>query len=215
MKKLVIFDLDGTLLDTVGDLAAACNHVLSEAGYPCHPEEAYRRFVGNGISKLIERAVPENARVPRHLDELRNRFIEHYTANIYRLTRPYEGIPELLAELGLMGVRMAVASNKFQDGTAALVGHFFPGIPFEAVLGQRKGVPPKPDPAIVEEIIAITGIPHSQTLYVGDSDVDMMTARNAGVESAGAVWGFRGEKELAASGADHIAFYPADIIAYI
>ncbi len=215
MKELVIFDLDGTLLDTVGDLAAACNHVLSEAGYPQHPEDAYRRFVGNGISKLIERAVPEDARTQQHLDELRGRFVEFYTENIDRRTRPYDGIPELLAELRLMGIKIAVASNKFQDGTAALVERFFPGIPFTAVLGQRKGVPAKPDPAVVEEIIRTAGVPHAQVLYIGDSDVDMITARNAGVESVGVVWGFRGEKELTASGADHIAFTPGEIITFI
>ena len=212
MKELLIFDLDGTLLDTVGDLADACNHILSEAGYPQHPEDAYRRFVGNGISKLIERAVPEDARTQQHLDELRGRFVDYYTANIDRRTRPYEGIPELLAGLHRKGIKLAVASNKFQDGTAALVERFFPEIPFVAVLGQRKGVPVKPDPAVVEEIVETAGVPHARTLYIGDSDVDMITARNAGVESVGVVWGFRGEKELEASGADHIAFKPAEIL---
>ncbi len=215
MKELVIFDLDGTLLDTVGDLAAACNHILAEAGYPQHPEEAYRRFVGNGIGKLIERAVPENARTPRHLEELRASFVDRYTANIDRRTRPYDGIPELLAGLRLRGVKLAVASNKFQEGTAALVERFFPEIPFVAVLGQRKGFPAKPDPAVVNEIMEAAGAAREQTLYIGDSDVDMITARNAGVGSVGVVWGFRGEKELAASGAGHIAYIPGDIIALI
>lgn len=215
MKELVIFDLDGTLLDTVGDLAAACNRALSEAGYPQHPEDAYRRFVGNGISKLIERAVPEEARTQQRLEDLRGRFVEYYTDNIDRRTRPYDGIPELLAGLRLMGVKLAVASNKFHDGTVALVERFFPEIPFVAVLGQRRGVSPKPDPAVVDEIIASAGAARERVLYIGDSDVDMITARNADVESVGVVWGFRGEKELAASGADHIAFIPGDIIGLI
>ncbi len=215
MKKLVIFDLDGTLLDTAADLAAACNHILIEAGYPPHPEDSYRLFVGNGIAKLIERAVPEEMRTPGHIEELRRRFIEHYTANIDRRTRPYDGIPELLAGLRLMGVQLAVASNKFQDGTAALVAKFFPEVPFTAVFGQRTGIAPKPDRAVVDEIIEMAGVLPEQTLYVGDSDVDMATALNAGVESVGVVWGFRGEKELTASGAGHIAFVPADIISVI
>lgn len=215
MKKLVIFDLDGTLLDTVEDLAAACNYILVEAGYPPHQKDAYRQFVGNGISKLIERAVPAEARNPQHLEELRSRFIERYTANIDRLTRPYDGIQELLAGLHAKGIRLAVASNKFQDGTAALVSRFFPDIPFVAVFGQRQGIPTKPDPTVIDEIIGIAGATRAETLYVGDSDVDMITAVNAGVESVGVVWGFRGEKELIASGAGHIAFTPADIIGMV
>lgn len=211
MKELLIFDLDGTLLDTVEDLAHACNHVLKEAGLPVYPVDRYRLFVGNGISRLIERAAPPEARSPEYIEELRIRFIDYYTRHIDSRTRPYEGIPELLGRLDAAGIKLAVASNKFQSGTASLVTRFFPEIPFVAVLGQRQGVPVKPDPSIVEEIMRIAGVRREDTLYIGDSDVDMETAKNAGVESAGVVWGFRGEKELRESGADRIIRNPSDI----
>lgn len=212
MKKLLIFDLDGTLLDTVADLADACNRVLAEAGFPVYPQEQYRKFVGNGIAKLIERAIPAESHSPELAEKLRLRFLEHYTANIDTLTRPYPGIPELLARLHVQGVKLAVASNKFQQGTESLVAKFFPDIPFVAVLGQRTGIPVKPDPAIVREIIALAGVAPQETLYIGDSDVDMLTARNAGVDSVGVSWGFRGEKELLASGAGTIAHHPSEIL---
>lgn len=211
MKKLLIFDLDGTLLDTVADLAAACNHVLKQTGLPACPEWQYRQFVGNGIAKLIERAIPAHARSAELADELKIRFLEYYTANIDVFTRPYPGIPELLERLHGEGVKLAVASNKFQQGTESLVSKFFPDIPFVAVLGQRTGIPVKPDPAIIREIISLAGVAPEDTLYIGDSDVDMHTARNAGVDSVGVAWGFRGEKELLESGAGFIARRPADI----
>lgn len=213
MKKLLIFDLDGTLLDTVADLAAACNRVLDEAGFPVYPEMQYRKFVGNGIAKLIERAIPAEARTPELIERLKHRFLEYYTARIDTHTRPYPGIPELLVRLREEGVKLAVASNKFQQGTESLVSKFFPDIPFVAVFGQRTGIPAKPHPAIVAEIIAIAGVGPNDTLYIGDSDVDMLTARNAGVESVGAAWGFRGEKELLESGAGIVAREPSDIFA--
>lgn len=212
MKKLVIFDLDGTLLDTVEDLAAACNHILGNEGYPLYPVDQYRIFVGNGISKLIERAVPPEARTAEHIEELRLRFIDYYTKHIDERTHPYSGISEMLNELNSMGIKLAVASNKFHDGTVSLVSRFFPKIPFAAIFGQRAGIPTKPDPAVVDEIIAIAGVCSDEVLYVGDSDVDMLTAQNAGVESVGVVWGFRGEKELAASGADYIVDSPDEAV---
>lgn len=202
--ELVIFDLDGTLLDTIGDLAVACNASLALRGLPQHSYETYCGFVGNGIMRLVERALPEPLRTPENVALMRADFVRYYTEHIDARTRPYEGIPQLLRELQKRGVRLAVASNKFQAGTEKLIGRFFPDTRFEAVLGQREGVPLKPDPAVVEEILALTGIPRERVLYVGDSGIDILTARAAGVRSAGVSWGFRARAELEEAGADRI-----------
>lgn len=202
--RLLIFDLDGTLLDTIGDLAVACNAMLALRGLPQHGYDDYCRFVGNGIMRLVERALPEPLRSPENVASARADFIRYYTAHIDTRTRPYEGIPELLDELVRRDVRLAVASNKFQAGTALLVERFFPSVRFEAVLGQREGVPLKPDPAVVEEILALAGVPREEAIFVGDSGTDILTARAAGIRSAGVSWGFRDRTELIEAGADRL-----------
>lgn len=202
--ELLIFDLDGTLLDTIGDLAVACNASLALRGLPQHSYEEYCGFVGNGIMRLVERALPEPLRTPENVALMRADFVRYYTEHIDAYTKPYEGIPELLRELQRRGLHMAVASNKFQAGTEKLIGLFFPDIRFEAVLGQRPGVPLKPDPAVVEEILALTGVARERVLYVGDSGIDIETARAAGVRSAGVSWGFRARAELEEAGAGRI-----------
>ena len=176
---LVIFDLDGTLLDTIGDLAVACNAVLALRGLPQHSYEEYCHFVGNGIMRLVERALPEELRTPYTVAAVRADFVKYYTEHIDAYTKPYDGIPELVAGLVRRGVRIAVASNKFQAGTEKLVRLFFPDVPFAAVFGQREGVPLKPDPAVVEEILSLTGAAKERVLYVGDWGVDMQTAAAA------------------------------------
>ncbi len=211
-KQLVIFDLDGTLLDTVADLANATNQALVRCGYPPHPTEAYYRFVGNGINKLFARALPEEARTEENVQHIRALFIPYYNKHNADDSRPYPGIVELLTHLQNQGIQLAVASNKYQQATAKLVGHFFPDIRFAAVYGQREGIPIKPDPAIVNDILSVTGISRARALYVGDSGVDMQTARNASVESAGVIWGFRDEEELRVNGADHIIHSAKDIL---
>ena len=203
-KRLVIFDLDGTLLDTIGDLARACNFVMRTHGWPEHDEAQYRMMVGNGINKLIERALPEHVRSAETAERLRPEFIAYYNGHIDERTVPYCGIPELLGSLSRRGVMMAVASNKYMEGTQKLIGKFFADIPFVAVLGQRAGIPVKPDPTIVNEIMQKAGVSLSDTLYVGDSGVDMLTAANAGVESVGVLWGFRHREELEQNKACHI-----------
>lgn len=210
--ELVIFDLDGTLLDTIGDLAVACNAVLALRGLPQHTYDEYCRFVGNGIMRLVERALPEELRTPDTVAAVRADFVKYYTEHIDIHTKPYEGIPELVAGLARRGVRMAVASNKFQAGTEKLVRLFFPDVAFAAVLGQRVGVPLKPDPAVVEEILALTGVAKGRVLYVGDSGVDMQTAAAAGVRSVGVTWGFRERRELEQTGAQHIVDVPGEIL---
>lgn len=204
-KKLAIFDLDGTLLDTLGDLAAACNYVMQCNGYPVHPLDRYRYMVGNGIDKLIERALPAEIRSSGRAAELRPEFIARYREHLCDHTRPYPGIETLLERMEGEGILSAVASNKYHEGTRALVQHFFPRHRFIRVLGQRDGVPVKPDPAIVLEILEYAHLPREEALYIGDSDVDMLTAARAGVDSVGASWGFRPYEELQKAGATHMA----------
>lgn len=198
MKKLVIFDLDGTLLNTIADLAAATNQALQQYGFSTHKEEAYRFFVGNGINKLFERALPENKRNEENILKIRSLFIPYYDQHNADLSRPYPGIEKLLTTLQQKGIKIAVASNKYQAATRKLIAHYFPGIKFVEVLGQREGILAKPDPSIVQGIIAKSEVKQEEVLYVGDSDVDMQTAHNAGVTAVGVAWGFRHRTELEA-----------------
>lgn len=196
MKKLVIFDLDGTLLDTIADLAQSTNYALEQNGFPVHPTEAYRFFVGNGINKLFERALPEGEKTEENVRRIREVFLPYYDRHNTDCSRPYPGIPEVLEELQRKGISVAVASNKYQAATRKLIAWYFPEISFAEVLGQREGVPAKPDPAIVQDILRSTGTAPEDTLYVGDSGVDMQTAFNSGVTACGVTWGFRPRTEL-------------------
>ena len=195
-KKLVIFDLDGTLLNTIDDLATGANHALDVLGYPTHDAATIRSFVGNGINKLLERALPEGEKTEENILRMRSVFIPYYDEHNADLTVPYKGIPELLVRLQEEGVQLAVASNKYQAATEKLVSHFFPDINFIKVLGQRPEVPIKPDPAIVTAILQTAGVSKDAVLYVGDSGVDMLTALNAQVDAVGVPWGFRPKLEL-------------------
>ncbi len=195
-KKLVIFDLDGTLLNTIDDLATGANHALAVLGYPTHDAAMIRSFVGNGINKLLERALPEGEKTEENILRMRSVFIPYYDEHNADLTVPYEGVPELLVRLQNDGVQLAVASNKYQTATEKLVSHFFPDINFIKVLGQRSEVPIKPDPAIVTAILQTAGVSKDAVLYVGDSGVDMLTALNAQVDAVGVTWGFRPKLEL-------------------
>ena len=199
MKKLVIFDLDGTLLYTVPDIAAATNHALAKYGYPTHSEEKISTFIGNGINKLFERALPEGHKDMEEVLRIRHAFIPYYDVHGADFTYPYKGIPELLAKLVKSGIKVAVASNKYQSGTAWLIPHFFPDIEFSAILGQRDNIPVKPDITIVEDILKLSGISDddkASVLYAGDSGVDMQTAKNAGIESIAVTWGYKSREEL-------------------
>ena len=211
MKKLAIFDLDGTLLNTIEDLGYAANHALQAHGYPTHSIASYPFFVGNGVRRLIERVLPEDARTEATIDRLLITFKEYYNDHNTDYTKPYEGIPELLSLLSSRGVAIALASNKYQAATEKLISHFFPTLSFIAVEGQKEGVPVKPDPSIVFEILAKAKTPKADTIYIGDSGVDMETARRACVDSVGVTWGFRPEKELVENHADTIVNSPGDI----
>lgn len=212
MKKLVIFDLDGTLLNTIADLGTATNYAMEQMGFVTYPIDDYRFKVGNGITKLIERALPADRRDPATVGQAREHFLRYYGEHCTDHSAPYPGIPELLAELTARGVKVAVASNKYHAATSRLVAHFFPNVPWAAVEGHRPERPTKPAPAIVEAILRQAGVAPTETLYVGDSGVDMVTARNASLESVGVTWGFRPEDELRDNGARHIVNAPAEIL---
>ena len=196
MKKLVIFDLDGTLLDTIADLAESANHALKQLGYPTRDVETIRTFVGNGVNKLLFRALPDEEKTEENMIRMRTHFVPYYDAHNADLSAPYPGIVDLLEELQAKGLRMAVASNKYQEATVKLVKHYFPMIDFVEVLGQREGINVKPDPTSVFDILQKAGVSKEETLYVGDSGVDMQTAINAGVDAIGVTWGFRPRTEL-------------------
>lgn len=210
---LIIFDLDGTLINTIDDLGQACNHALSACGYPTHKIEDYPRLVGNGINKLIERALPAEYRNEATVLRLREYFVPYYDAHNCDLTRPYDGIPALLQALKAQGHVLAVASNKYQAATEKIVAQLFPDT-FDVVLGEREGVARKPDPQIVYDIWS-DGSDKSETLYIGDSLVDAETAQAAGVKLVLCTWGFCTEEQLATANPDYMVHHPAEILPII
>ncbi|MDE6270261.1 MAG: HAD family hydrolase [Muribaculaceae bacterium] len=196
MRQLVIFDLDGTLLNTISDLGNAANHTMARMGFPQHSPLSYPSMVGNGVARLLERALPDSARTPEIREQALAIFHEWYDEHMADTTQPYPGIPALLEELTARGIRLAVASNKYESATRHLIEHFFPDIPWAAVCGHVEGYPVKPDPSIVFRVLSECPTPKEQTLYVGDSGVDMETARRACIDSVGVTWGFRPAAEL-------------------
>lgn len=211
-NRLAIFDLDGTLLDTIGDLAEACNHMLGLRGLGSHTREEYRAMVGNGILRLVERALPEELRNAEYVAEARRDFLAFYIDHIDCYSHPYDGIRKVLQTLQDEGWTLAVASNKFDAGTKKLIGSFFPEIHFKAIYGNREGFPLKPDAALVELIMEECGATADTTFMVGDSGVDIQTAKAAGVRSVGCSWGFRSRTELEECGADTIVDRPLDLL---
>ena len=228
---LLIFDLDGTLLNTITDLGYACNYALQQAGFAVHPIESYPAMVGNGINNLIRRALPEQERTEQTILRVREHFVPYYNQHNCDYTRPYDGVPELLATLKQQGHRLAVASNKYQAATEYIVSQFFPGM-FDVVFGERDGVPRKPDPQIVFDIVrdlsgkAGLSVKRSvsetvyqsegrSVLYLGDSLVDRDTARNARVPFVACSWGFVPRERLVGEGVQHIVDNPIDILNYV
>ena len=212
MKSLLIFDLDGTLLDTVADLAASTNYALKQCGFPVHKASDYKFFIGNGINKLFERVLPEGEKTQDNILQIRQYFLEYYGAHNADLTTPYAGISDMLLRLQEAGINLAVASNKYQKGTEELIQHFFPEINFIAVFGQRENIPTKPDPTIVYDILSIAKVEKQLVLYIGDSGVDMHTAQNSGVEAVGVTWGFRPQAEMEEFSPAYIVDNPQEII---
>ncbi|MBQ3607926.1 MAG: HAD family hydrolase [Bacteroidales bacterium] len=198
MTKLVIFDLDGTLLDTMEDIAGACNHALEACGCPARRLDEYNMLVGRGIFNLFRGALPEEMRSEEMVDMMHRHFVPYYNEHICDRTRPYPGIYEMLDRLADNGISFAVASNKYQEGTETLLKRLFGKYRFVSILGQRDGKPIKPDPQIVREAMgAMEGLVTDEVVYCGDSDVDMQTGINAGVRTIGVTWGFRTREELA------------------
>lgn len=211
----VMFDLDGTLLDTLEDLALAGNHACEELGWPTFPLERYRYKVGNGIDRLIERIVPAEFAGDEHIFlTARDAFRTHYDAHKFDHTAPYPGVPKMLDELLGRGIVLAVLTNKDLAAAGPLVERFF-GRRFQLVQGHVDGFPPKPDARITHRALETLGADPATTLYVGDSDVDVATGHNAGLAVAGAAWGFRGRVELETAGADAVIETPADLLSLI
>lgn len=208
MTKLAIFDLDGTLIDTIEDLGTAVNYALGLRGLTLHTMAEYRDMVGHGVRNLVKDALagslgrqPEDALVDSALAD----FVDYYVAHIDVHTRPYPGIQALLSKLQGKGLKLAVASNKFQEGAEKLVKEFFPDIRFVAVLGNSPELPLKPDAAVVQLVLDKVGVSREEAVFVGDSATDMKTAANGGVRSIGVSWGFRPRTELEQAGAMDIA----------
>lgn len=214
MFSTVIFDLDGTLLNTIDDLAAAGNHVCRENGWGEYTVEQFKGMVGHGVKNLITRFVPAGVQTPEVLEGALAQFSAYYGAHSMDLTAPYPGISELLERLQEKGVTMAVYSNKDHPFSEALMDRFFPGR-FALVQGKKEGVPVKPDPTGVRDILARLGADPQKTLFVGDSSVDIQTGHNAGLKSCGVTWGFRSEQSLVAAGADFLARTAAELEAVI
>ena len=210
---IIIFDLDGTLINTIDDLGQACNHALAACSFPTHKIEDYPRLVGNGINKLIERALPEEHRNEETVLRLREYFVPFYDEHNCDLTRPYEGIPELLHALKAEGHQLAIASNKYQAATEKIVAQLFPGV-FDVVLGERENIARKPDPRIVYDILSTINTEQStpNCLYVGDSLVDANTARAAGCTLALCTWGFEKKEQLSAFVPDYLIDLPKEIV---
>ena len=215
---IIIFDLDGTLINTIDDLGQACNHALSACGFPTHKIEDYPRLVGNGINALIERALPEGHRNEETVLRLREYFVPYYDEHNCDLTRPYEGIPELLSNLKAQGHFLAVASNKYQAATEKIVAQLFPDT-FDVVLGERDGIARKPDPQIVWDIVERTAqsaysleLRGKGILYIGDSLVDAETAKAANLPFIACTWGFCTTEQLLTAAPDYMVHHPSEIL---
>lgn len=209
----ILFDLDGTLADTLDDIAASMNWALERNALDPHPADAYRELVGEGVSRLVERAIPAG-RQDLHeavLEDLR----AHYTEHMLDRTAPYPGVPEMLDAIATRGLPMAILSNKPEPATRWMVDRLFPAWPFAYVAGERPGMPHKPDPRPATEIARGLGVDPARVLYLGDTRTDMETAVAAGMFGVGALWGFRDEAELRAHGASEVVEHPRDVVPLI
>jgi phosphoglycolate phosphatase len=210
-QREALFDLDGTLLDTLEDIAFSANRVLESRGFPAHPVDSYRFFIGHGSRTLMERALPADRRAPGMIDDCTEEFLRTYGANWHRETRPFEGIHDLLDYLSKEGVRLAVLSNKAHSFTVKCVDYFFHGYHFDVVMGQQEGVAMKPDPAGALKTADQMKLRAGDFVYAGDSATDMKTARAAGMLAVGVLWGLRDEAELKAAGAEILVCHPREI----
>ncbi len=212
--KGVIFDLDGTLLDTLEDLATAANDTLEHFGFPVHPVDAYRYFVGEGLRTLIQRIIPESDATHTEIDEYMEKFAEIYTTTWNVKTAPYEGVLEMLNAMSKTGLQLTVLSNKPHKFTKICVETFFPEDTFNFVFGQREGIAKKPDPTGALELAGKMNLDVTDVLYVGDTATDMQTGNSAGMRTIGVTWGFRERAELEKNNAWKIATTPTEVVSY-
>ena len=210
MKKTVIFDLDGTLLDSIEDIASSMNKVLESLQLPTHKIEDYKHFVGGGVDILVENALSNQSKEIK--DEVTKRFKIEYDGKLHSKTLPYDGIYELLDELKKLDINLAVLSNKPHEFTVSYVNHFFKNYNFKEIHGQKKDVPKKPDPKAALDIVKCLDSSCENTYFVGDTKIDMQTAKSANMTAIGVLWGFRDEKELRDFGADFIVSNPLEIL---
>ena len=211
MIKAVLFDLDGTLVNSLADLADSTNFALEKLGFPPHETEEYKYLVGDGIPKLIERALPENEKTEKNKEACLSLFMARYREHYYDKTAAYDGIKELLCALKEQGFKIAVISNKAQEMAQKVVDKVFGNI-FDVVAGKREGYKTKPDPALTLAVIKELCVTPDSSVIVGDSGMDMAAAVNAGANGIGVLWGFRTEEELRLNGAEYIASSPAQIL---
>lgn len=213
MKKTVIFDLDGTLLDSIEDIASSMNKVLESLQLPTHKIEDYKHFVGGGVDILVENALNNQSKEIK--DEVIKRFKIEYDGKLHSKTLPYDGIYELLDELKKLDINLAVLSNKPHEFTVSYVNHFFKNYNFKEIHGQKKDVPKKPDPKAALDIVKCLDSSCENTYFIGDTKIDMQTAKSANMTAIGVLWGFRDEKELRENGADFIVSNPLEILKII
>lgn len=207
--RAAVFDLDGTLLNTLADLAASGNELLASYGMKPHPQQAYRYFVGNGSRKLMERILPDAS--SEQIDEALKRYKVIYEHRLTEKTVPYDGILDMLSGLRERGIRLAVCTNKHISAAEQLIRTFFPSDMFDVFDGDRLGVPRKPDPAHVHFVVGAMGVVPGETVYLGDSGVDMQTAVNSGTLPVGVLWGFREKNELLKNGAKVLLSHPSEL----
>lgn len=213
--QAVCFDLDGTLLDTLEEIAVSANAVLERHGLPVHPVPAYRYFVGDGVRRLIKRVLPPDQVVPDRVSELTRELSQEYDRRDNELTQIYPGIESMLGALVERGIPLAVLSNKPHALTLACLERFFPQVSFSVAMGQQDDIPRKPDPAGALRVASTMGLKPGAILYLGDTDVDMKTASAAGMIPAGVLWGFRDRAELERHGAAHLLENPAEVLILI
>ena len=209
--KAILFDLDGTVNDTVTDLAVSVNYALNKNGLPTHPVDAYKLFAGNGMRVMVQRAMPEGQKEGELFEQVVSDYAEYYALHSMDNTKPYDDVPELIDEIKKLGYKTAVVTNKPDVQAKPLIAQMLPG-KFDVVIGQMDGVPAKPDPAMPLMAMKELGVTPDECVFVGDSGVDILTGLNSGAYPVGVLWGFRGREELLENGAKELISKPLELL---